>query len=211
MNGEKIMKKDIPQTIDEYIKRCPTEYQSRLQTLREVILKAAPEAKEKISWGMATFDYYGNLVHFSCEKNHLGFHPAPSAIIQFQDNLKDFQYSKGTIRFPYDKEFPYQLISQIVEFRVQEQKKHYELKKQGKKIEQEKDIFIIPQEIQNILIQQNIVEQFKKRPPYQQQGYIKGIVEAKRLTTKEKRIHQMIDELKVTHLYQGRQYYKKKS
>lgn len=206
MNGDKIMTKDLPKTIDEYIQRCPQCYQERLYTLRKVILKAAPDAKEKISWGMATFDYYGNLVHFSCEKKHLGFHPAPSAIIQFQEELKDYSYSKGTIRFPYEQEFPYDLITRIVKFRVQEQKQNHELKKQRKKIPNHEPELIIPQDIQDILISSHLLEQFQKRPPYQQRGYIKRIVEAKKDTTKEKRINQMITELPHQKLYLGKQY-----
>lgn len=64
----------------------------------------------------------GNLVHSAGEKKHMGFHPAPSAIEAFKDRLGDYKYSKGTIQLPYDKPMPYELLREIIMFRVQEQK-----------------------------------------------------------------------------------------
>ena len=89
--------------------------------MRELIHSCSPEITEKISWGMPTFVLNGNLVHFSGEKRHLGFHPAPSAIEAFRDRLAPYRYSKGTVQFPYEKPMPYDLIREMVEFRVREQ------------------------------------------------------------------------------------------
>lgn len=89
-------------TIDEYILQYPPEIQGIMNTIRAAIRKAAPEAEEKISWGMATFVLHGNLVHFSAQKNHLGFHPAPTAIEKFREELSEYHCSKGTVQLPYD-------------------------------------------------------------------------------------------------------------
>lgn len=43
---------------------------------------------------MAAFVLNGNLVYFSGEKKHMGFHPAPSTIGVFKDRLGDYIYSK---------------------------------------------------------------------------------------------------------------------
>lgn len=67
---------------------------------------------------MPTFKLNGNLVHFAAHKNHLGFYPTPSAIVQFEEELKNYKTSKGAIQFPFKKEIPYNLIKQITEFRV---------------------------------------------------------------------------------------------
>jgi uncharacterized protein YdhG (YjbR/CyaY superfamily) len=123
-----------PETIDEYIAGCDPEIQPLLKTIRETIVKAAPQAGEKISWGMPTFTHYGNLVHFSAEKKHIGFHPAPSSIIAFEKELADYQCSKGTVRFPYNQPLPLELITKIVTFRVKEQEEIAEKKKLEKKI-----------------------------------------------------------------------------
>jgi len=106
--------------IDEYIKTFPEDIQTKLQAIREVIHSCAPEASEKISYGMPTFYLNGNLVHFAAFKNHLGFFPAPSAVIKFKDKLIKYKTSKGTIQFQYSDALPFDLIKEIVKFRVTE-------------------------------------------------------------------------------------------
>lgn len=109
-------------SVDEYIASYSGDIKERMEILRKLILDCSPEITEKISWGMATFVLNGNLVHFSGEKKHMGFHPDPSAIIAFKDRLKDYKHSKGTVQLPYDKPMPYDLLREIVMFRVREQK-----------------------------------------------------------------------------------------
>lgn len=113
-------KKVIPKSIDEYIVQFPSDIQQILKTLRKVIKESAPEAKEKISWGMATFVLHGNLVHFAAYKNHIGFYPSPTGIDNFKEELLEYKSSKGAIQFPLTKPIPYELISKIVKFRVAE-------------------------------------------------------------------------------------------
>lgn len=107
-------------TIDEYILRFPTEIQEILQELRQAIKVAAPEAKEKISYQMPTFYLNGNLVHFAAYKNHIGFYPAPSGIEAFKKELAEYKGAKGSVRFPIDKPLPFDLIKEIVKYRVSE-------------------------------------------------------------------------------------------
>lgn len=108
-------------TIDDYIDRFDGEVRERMTTLRALIHSCSPDITEKIAWSMPTFVLNGNLVHFAGEKRHLGFHPAPSAIEAFADRLTGYQCSKGTVRFPYDRAMPYDLIREMVLFRVREQ------------------------------------------------------------------------------------------
>lgn len=119
---ERVKPKPDFSSVEEYIASYSGDVRLRMETLRKIILDCSPEITEKISWGMATFVLNGNLVHFSGEKKHLGFHPAPSAINMFRDRLKDFKYSKGTIQLPYDKPMPYELLQEITMFRVREQR-----------------------------------------------------------------------------------------
>lgn len=115
--------KVTPQTIDEYIAQFPSEIQEILVMLRKVIKEAAPEAQEKISWGMPTFVLYGNLVHFAAFKNHIGLYPSPSGIDNFKDELSEYKGGKGSIQFPLKKPMPYELISKIVKLRAAENTK----------------------------------------------------------------------------------------
>lgn len=110
------------ENIDEYISGFPTETQKLLKQMRATIREAAPEATEKISYGMPTFDLHGNLVHFAGYKNHIGFYPSPSGIRAFHEKLSEYKNSKGAVQFPIDKPLPLSLISEIVAFRVMENK-----------------------------------------------------------------------------------------
>lgn len=120
-------------TIDEYINLYPAEVQEKLQEIRRVIQKAAPDAVEKISWRMPTYDYHGNLVHFAAFKNHIGFYPGENGIAQFKDRFAEYKSSKGAVQFPLSKPVPYELISEIVHFRVEENKREAEIKAEKKK------------------------------------------------------------------------------
>ncbi len=114
------MQKESFKTIDEYIKLFPNDIQDILKKIRITIQNAAPDATEAISYGMPTFKLNGNLVHFAAWKNHIGFYPVPSGLVQFEKELKDYPKSKGAVQFPFDKPIPYELIKKIVEFRVKE-------------------------------------------------------------------------------------------
>jgi uncharacterized protein YdhG (YjbR/CyaY superfamily) len=107
-------------TIDEYIGTFPPEVQKILQKMREVIHNATPHAQEKISYGIPTFFLEGNLVHFAGYKKHIGFYPEPSGIEAFSEQLSTYESAKGSVKFPLDKPMPWDLVSEIVAFRVKE-------------------------------------------------------------------------------------------
>ncbi len=107
-------------SIDEYIKDFPQETQLKLVAIRNVIHETAPDATEKIVYGMPTFYLNGNLVHFAAFKKHIGFFPAPSGINAFEEELKQYRTGKGTLQFSNDKEIPYELIKKVTKFRLEE-------------------------------------------------------------------------------------------
>ncbi|WP_349947585.1 DUF1801 domain-containing protein [Lacrimispora sp. BS-2] len=206
------MEQKLPATIDEYIAGQRPEIQPILGKLYQTIKEAAPEAAEKISWGMATFVYHGNLVHFSAEKKHIGFHPAPSAIIAFQEELKEYRYSKGTVQFPYDKPLPLTLIERMVRFRTAEQAALLKEKKAGKTKEKTlRPRYPMPDDVMAELHKENLTEAYDARPPYQRNDYISWITRARRPETRRKRIDQMLDELRSGDAYMGMAYSPKKS
>lgn len=104
--------------IDSYIASFPEDTQKILEKLRATIKKAAPEAKETISYGIPTFTFYGNLVHFGGYEKHIGFYPGAAGIASFKDELAIYEGGKGTVRFPINGKIPFPLISRIVKFRV---------------------------------------------------------------------------------------------
>lgn len=108
------------ENIDSFIADFPAEVQSVLQELRALIHREAPGCTETISYGIPTFVLNGNLVHFSAYKNHIGFYPGSSGIVHFSSKMQQYKLSKGTVQFPIDKPLPFDLISEIVRFRVGE-------------------------------------------------------------------------------------------
>ncbi|MDQ5875659.1 MAG: DUF1801 domain-containing protein [Thermoproteota archaeon] len=114
-------KKEKFQTVDEYIKIFPEDVQISLEKIRQTIRKVAPEAVEAISYGIPTFKLKGkDLVYFAAWKNHIGFYPMPSAAEAFKKELSDYKQGKGSVQFPLDKLIPYDLVKNIVDFRVKE-------------------------------------------------------------------------------------------
>lgn len=101
-------------TIDEFIAKYPNDVQAILRKIRQTIKDVAPDAKEKISYGIPTFTLNGkNLVHFSAYAKHIGFYPGSMPIAELSKELVGYKTSKGTIQFPLNKPIPYDLIKKI--------------------------------------------------------------------------------------------------
>ena len=107
-------------TVDEYIAGYDGEVRERMEKLRALIMSCSPSITEKIAWGMPTFVLNGNLVHFAAGKHHIGFYPAPSGVEAFTQKSLEYKHSKGAVQLPNDKPMPYDLIREVVNFRVRE-------------------------------------------------------------------------------------------
>ena len=118
--------------MDSYIASFPEDIQPMLQQLRATIKKAAPESQEVISYQMPAFKYHGILVYFAAYKNHIGFYPTGSGIEAFKNEISSYKGGKGTLRFPFTKPLPLDLVFRIIEYRVKENKAKAELKAKKK-------------------------------------------------------------------------------
>ena len=116
-------KKAKPTSIDEYIGQYPQDVQQILNQIRAVIKEEAPQAVEKISYGLPTFYQNGNLVHFGVHTHHIGFYPTPSGMEAFKEELSGYKGAKGSVQFPLNQPMPYELIRRMVKFRTEETKK----------------------------------------------------------------------------------------
>jgi uncharacterized protein YdhG (YjbR/CyaY superfamily) len=118
--GVGIMESAKVGSVDEYIASFDGEVRERLEGIRAIIREAAPEAVEKISYGVPAYKMRKILVYFAAHKSHIGLYPTPSAAGAFKEELKPFKSGKGSIIFPNDEPIPYDRIRRIVEFRVRE-------------------------------------------------------------------------------------------
>lgn len=128
------MKTIPPATIDDYIATFPANVQEILQQVRATIRKVAPEAVEKIGYGIPTFTLEKkNLVHFAGFDRHIGFYPAPTGMDVFKEELSVYKTGKGSVQFPLDKPMPLDLIARMTEFRVKGMLEELSSKKKSKK------------------------------------------------------------------------------
>ena len=111
-----------PKTIDECLAALSDDQRAALEKLRKTIQAAAPKAEECISYGVAAFRLDGKpLAGFAAAANHCAFYPMSGSIVDsFKDELKDYETSKGTIRFQTDKPLPVALVRKLVKARIAE-------------------------------------------------------------------------------------------
>jgi uncharacterized protein YdhG (YjbR/CyaY superfamily) len=113
-----------PKTVDEYLAGIPEPGRSTLNEIRGTIRSTVPpEATESISYGIPVFKHKGVIVWFAAFRDHCSLFPGASVIAAFKDDLKEYQTSKGTIRFPLDKPLPAALLKKLVKARIAENKK----------------------------------------------------------------------------------------
>lgn len=110
-------------TVESYIALFPKEVQELLQQVRHIIQQNAPEAIESIAYKMPAYKYNGKpLVYFAGYKNHIGFYATPTGHTKFAAALSKYKQGKGSVQFPLNEAIPYDLIAQIVLFKVAENK-----------------------------------------------------------------------------------------
>src|SRR5882672_1139052 len=107
-------------TVDAYLAALPQEARTTLEKIRKAIKAAAPKATEVISYQMPMYKHHGMLVGFAAFKDHCSFFPGTKAIALHKDELKAYETSKGTIRFPIGKPLPAALVKKLVKTRIAE-------------------------------------------------------------------------------------------
>ena len=109
--------------INEYIKGESKEVKTKILEMRALCKKLVPKGEEAIRYGIPTIRLNDtNLIHFASMKGHFGFYPTSTGVSAFEEELKKkgIDYSKGCIRFPYNKPLPIPLITKIIKFRIKE-------------------------------------------------------------------------------------------
>jgi uncharacterized protein YdhG (YjbR/CyaY superfamily) len=109
-----------PKTHDDYLARVSADKRAALQKLRRAIKAAAPKAEECISYQLPAFRLNGKfLVAYGAAANHCAFYPG-SVLTGLGTELKNYDTSKGTLRFPAEKPLPATLVRKLVKLRMAE-------------------------------------------------------------------------------------------
>lgn len=108
--------------IDAILAGLPDDQRVALQSLRETIAAAAPEAVEAISYSLPAFRYRGRpLVSFGAAKAHVAFYVmSPATMETHKDLLAGVDTTKGAIRFQPDTPLSKELVATIVKTRMTE-------------------------------------------------------------------------------------------
>ena len=111
-----------PKTIDEYLAALSDDKRAALEKLRKTIRATAPKAEECISYQLAAFRLNGSpLVAMGATANHCAFYLMSGSMVEaYKDELKDYDTSKGTIRFQAERPLPVAIVRKLVKARIAE-------------------------------------------------------------------------------------------
>jgi uncharacterized protein YdhG (YjbR/CyaY superfamily) len=110
-------------SVEEYIGSFPAGVQAILEQVRRAILDAVPGAGETISYHIPTITLGGRpLLYFAGWKHHISLYPAPAGDQALERRFGPYRSAKSTLKFPLSQPVPYDLIAQVAELRLRQQR-----------------------------------------------------------------------------------------
>ena len=111
-----------PTTIDEHLASLQDPARSRLAELRALVREELPAASEAIKWGNPAFIHPRGtiLLVISTHKAHANFTVTPSAKEAFAAELEGIESGKGSVKLPYDRPIPEDLLRRMARHRLAE-------------------------------------------------------------------------------------------
>lgn len=107
--------------IEAYLAALPADQRQLLQHVRTTIAAAAPAAVESFGYGIPGFKLEGALLSYGAAKAHCAVYgQSPATQEKLAARLKDFDSSKGTIRFTPEHPLPDYVLVEFVALRVAE-------------------------------------------------------------------------------------------
>jgi uncharacterized protein YdhG (YjbR/CyaY superfamily) len=102
-------------TVDEYVAAQPASSRRILDEVRRRIAAALPDSVEAISYQIPTFKVDGKpVLYVAAWKEHIAVYPIPDTDPQLTAEIARYRSGKGTLRFPLDEPFPFELVDRLV-------------------------------------------------------------------------------------------------
>ena len=112
--------KPEPKDVDAYIAAAPKAAQPLLNELREAIKTAAPQAKEKISYGMPSYEHHGRLADFAGYEGHVGLYGVAHVSSEQDAEVNKYLENQSTLRFSVGQKLPVSLVRKLITDRVKQ-------------------------------------------------------------------------------------------
>src|SRR5262249_47296850 len=108
------------QLVDGYIAAAPAPARPMLRELRRIVRTCAPGAEEKLSYQMPYYHLGGRLTYFAAFKNHVSLFVMGRAKKELAAEMKPYQTSASTLRFPLGSRIPARLVAKLIRGRARE-------------------------------------------------------------------------------------------
>ncbi|GIE89075.1 iron chaperone [Actinoplanes regularis] len=111
-----------PQTVDDYLEGFVGQARELLEQLHTLARETVPDASEAIKWGHPAWVHPSGTILFviSGHAKHANFTFTPSTREAFVLELGDLETGKGSIKLPYDRPVPTDLLRRMIAYRVRE-------------------------------------------------------------------------------------------
>jgi uncharacterized protein YdhG (YjbR/CyaY superfamily) len=101
--------------VDIYLEALAPERISVLNALRSLVFEVIPDAKERMSYRMPTYELDGKVCAFASQKNYISLYIMDTRIIErHRDELKDLDVGKSCIRFNKLEKLPIEVVKQML-------------------------------------------------------------------------------------------------
>jgi uncharacterized protein YdhG (YjbR/CyaY superfamily) len=105
--------------VDSYIAQAPSPAQPVLRELRELVTTVAPDAVERLSYGMPYYELHGRLVYFAAHKAHVGVYGLVGAV-DAPAGLEPHLAERGTLRFRFGQPLPIDELKSALRARIEQ-------------------------------------------------------------------------------------------
>lgn len=106
--------------VDQYLASFEGEARETLTALRALARRAAPQATEALKWGTPAYSTRTILFVLAGYSKHANVTFTPSTREAFDPELVAFETGKGSVKIPYGREIPVDLLQRMIAYRREE-------------------------------------------------------------------------------------------